>query len=100
MIMTPIRPAVPAERPQLSRLEDISADLDTSLTFNFAAERFLNEVAEWLRMYDREKMSHIIDFAKHCETMLVEARAKAEAARRDIIAFHEAEFAARSSDNS
>lgn len=99
MIMTPIRPADASARPKLDTLEDACADLDTSETIARAAQHCLDRVREYLGLMSTPISSRLLVEMNDLETLLSEASWKTGEAKRTILAFHEAEFAARRSDN-
>lgn len=97
MIMTPVSRPAAATLPDLGKLEDASADLDTSRVFADAAFMLLGEMRTWARSQTGPMAEIMVGRINDCETLVCEARCKAIAAREAVNAFSDAEHAARAS---
>lgn len=96
MIMTPIRPADGPTLPDLGKLEDASADLDTSRVFAEAAMTLLGDMRGYARSHNGPLAEILIGRINDCETLICEAHGKAKAAREAVNAFSDAEHERRS----
>ena len=82
--------AKPQALPKLGNLADASADLDTSRVFAEAAERLLHDMRDWVRMYKRPEMQDMLNRINDCESLVIEARCKASAARQAVNVYSDA----------
>lgn len=97
MIMTPIRSTNAPEQAKLDTLEDAAADLDTASTFCRIADVLLGSIRDFLRETGSPSATIVLREISDLDTLICEVKAKSDDAKHKIIAFHEAEFAARRS---
>jgi len=95
MAITPLHPESVTSSPDLGKLEDSSADLDTSRVFAEAAMALLGDMRTYAKSHNGPIAEIMVSRINDCETLICEAVCKTKAAREAVNAFSDAEHARR-----